>query len=153
MTLFAAVGKPLKKGYHYMLAEGSGLPEMKRFLIELAGQLTEQHRRERPYLCMDGLSSHKSPKLAEQLVRFKAMYQPAQSLPANCQSCHLVEVKKEYFYRLHKRDLGFRDEAELRQFVQQVCDEVPIDPDAVLRANRSWLKRYLALGADAISGL
>ena len=32
--------------------------------------------------------------------------------------------------------------------IQQLCDDVPIDTDAILRANRSYIDRYLQLGEE-----
>ena len=32
--------------------------------------------------------------------------------------------------------------------IQQLCDDVPINPDAILRANHAYLGHYRALGAE-----
>ena len=60
-------------------------------------------------------------------------------------------VKKEHTLRMHRRDNDFQNEAEFRQFVQQVCDDVHIDPDAILRANHAYFAHYRALGAELSS--
>ena len=32
--------------------------------------------------------------------------------------------------------------------IQQLCDDVPINPDAILRANRAYIAYYRALGEE-----
>ena len=57
-------------------------------------------------------------------------------------------MKREYLVRLHRRDADFRNEAEFRAMIQQLCDDVPIDVEAILRANHGYLAHYRALGAE-----
>ena len=74
VTLYGAVGRPLKNGYFYMIANTTDITETKRFLVELAGALKNQYSRQKPYLIMDNHPAHKSPKVREELGRYHPIF-------------------------------------------------------------------------------
>ena len=74
VTLYGAVGRPLKNGYFYMLAKATDIAETKRFLVELAGALKNPYSRSKPYLVMDNHQAHRSPKVREELARYHPLY-------------------------------------------------------------------------------
>ena len=84
VTLFGAVGRCLKNGYFYMIAKSTDIQEVKRFLVELAGELRNPYSRMKPYLVLDNHGAHRSPKVREELERFQVLWQPAYSSPVNC---------------------------------------------------------------------
>ena len=49
---------------------------------------------------------------------------------------------------MHRRERDLADDDEFRAMVQQVCDDVPVNPDTILRANRAYIVHYLKLAAD-----
>ena len=53
--------------------------------------------------------------------------------------------------RIHRRETDFANDAEFPAFIKKLCDEVPIDHTAILRANHDYIARYLALGAEQSS--
>ena len=59
VTLYGAIGQCLKGGKLYMIAEGTIMPEFKRFLGKLAQALKNPYGW-RPYLVLDNHSSHTS---------------------------------------------------------------------------------------------
>ena len=60
-------------------------------------------------------------------------------------------LKREYFVRLHRRDRDLLTDDEFTAMIQQLCDDVPIYPDSMLRANRTYINHYLALGDEQSS--
>ena len=148
--MFGAVGHPLKGGKYYMLAEGSTWKETKRFFGELAAALRNPYG-PRPYLVMDNLQAHHSDKVAEERNRFHECFQPAYSSPFNAQETCWAMLKRVYYQRLHRRDTDVKDHAEFERMIQQLCDDVHIDTDAMLRSNRAYINRYLQLGEDQSS--
>ena len=57
-------------------------------------------------------------------------------------------LKREYFVRLHRRERDLKDHAEFKAMIEKLYSEVPIDTEAMLRANRSHIAHYLALGDE-----
>ena len=53
VTLFGAVGEPLRDGKLYMVADATDLPSVKKFLLLMASQLKDPYTKVRPYLIMD----------------------------------------------------------------------------------------------------
>ena len=101
----------------------------------------------KPYLCLDNHPAHRSAKVREELSRFHVCFQPAYSSPANCQETIWAHLKREYYVRLHRRDEDVASEDEFRAMIRQLYEDVPINTEAILRANRRYLAQYLALGA------
>ena len=134
-----------------MLATKTDISEVKRFLVQLAGALKNPYKKARPYLILDNHAAHHSNQVRDELSRFHALFQPAYSSPFNCQETVWSQLKREYYVRLHWREHDPVDDAEFRAMIQQLCDDVPINPDAILRSNRDWLDKYLALGAEQSS--
>ena len=52
---------------------------------------------------------------------------------------------------LHRRETDMNTDQEFRAMIQQLCDDVPINTDSILRSNRAYIERYLALGAEQSS--
>ena len=50
--------------------------------------------------------------------------------------------------RLHRRDHDLADDAEFEAMIRQLYEEVPVDADAMLRANRAYVASYIALGDE-----
>ena len=131
-----------------MTAAATNIPETKRFLVALAGALRDPYRRMRPYLILDNHSAHHSSQVRDELTRFHALFQPAYSSPANCQETVWAQLKREYFVRLHRRDRDLASDAEFRAMIQQLTEDVPVNADSILRANRAWIAKYLELAAE-----
>ena len=85
ITLFGAVGKCLRGGKLYMTADSTDIPNVKRFLVMLAGALRDPYTRVKPYLVMDNHRAHHSNQVREELSRFHACFQVPYSSPFNCQ--------------------------------------------------------------------
>ena len=151
VTLFGAVGRCLKEGKLYMTAPSTDITSVKRFLVELAGAVRDPYTKERPYLVLDNHSAHRTPKVREELSRFHALFQPAYSSPFNCQETVWAQLKREYFVRLHRRDSDLANDVEFRDMILQLCEDVPVSADNMLRANRRYIAQYLALGAEESS--
>ena len=147
VTLFGAVGKSIRGGKLYMTADSTDIPNVKRFLVKLAGALRNPYGI-RPYLVLDNHRAHRSERVREELGRFRACFQPAYSSPFNCQETVWAQLKREYYTRMHRRDSDFADAAAFEAMVVQLCEEVPVDPDAMLRANRAYVASYIALGDE-----
>ena len=75
VTLYGAVGKCIKGGKLFMTGVATSIPETKRFLVMLAGQLRNP-RGPKPYLCMDNHRSHKSDEVIEEMRPFVPCFQP-----------------------------------------------------------------------------
>ena len=60
-------------------------------------------------------------------------------------------MKRVYYQRLHRRNTDLASHEEFKAMIQQLCDDVPINTDNILRANRSYVAHYLALGAEQSS--
>ena len=71
---------------------------------------------------------------------------PPYSSPANVQETVWAHLKREYYVRLHRRDVDFANEAEFRAMIQQLVDDMPVNTENILRANYRYLAQYLALG-------
>ena len=138
VTLFGAVGKSIRGGKLYMTADSTDIPNVKRFLVKLAGALRNPYGI-RPYLVLDNHRAHRSERVREELGRFRACFQPAYSSPFNCQETVWAQLKREYYVRLHRRDRDLASDDEFRAMVQQLCKDVPINTDAILRANQSYI--------------
>ena len=89
--------------------------------------------------------------MQEQLSRFRVLFQVPYSSPFNVVETVWAAYKREHLVRLHRRERDFPNAAAFEQAVLQLCDDVPIDPDAMLRANRSYIEHYLALGDEQSS--
>ena len=50
--------------------------------------------------------------------------------------------------RLHRRERDIANEEEFRQMIWQLTEDVPINTENMLRANRRWLDHYIALGEE-----
>ena len=57
-------------------------------------------------------------------------------------------LKREYLVRLHRRDADIENDDEFRAMIRKLYREVPVNVDAMLRANRSHIDRYIALGEE-----
>ena len=69
----------------FMLGEATNIPEFKRFLQVLAGELKNPYAQSKPHLVMDNHRAHRSEKVADLLgMYFVAEFQPAYSSPFNC---------------------------------------------------------------------
>ena len=79
---------------------------------------------------------------------FHPIFQAPYSSPGNCQEQIWAYLKREYYVRLHRREEDLADANQFRAMIQQLCDDVPINTDAILRANQRYLAHYLALGAE-----
>ena len=73
VTLFGAVGKPLRGGKFYMQLPSTDIPSVKRFLVALAGALYNPYG-PRPYLVMDNAPAHHSHQVREEMSRFRACF-------------------------------------------------------------------------------
>ena len=133
-----------------MTADATDIPNVKRFLVELAKALKNPYG-PRPYLVMDNHRAHRSERVREELGRFRACFQPAYSSPFNCQETVWSQLKREYYTRLHRRDCDFVDAAAFEAMVQQLCDDVPVNPTTILRANHAYIASYIALGDEQSS--
>ena len=60
-------------------------------------------------------------------------------------------LKREYFVRLYRRDRDLATDAEFSAMIEQLCEDVPINVDNILRANRDYVDHYLALGDEQSS--
>ena len=131
-----------------MMAPASDIVNLKKFLIQLAGALKNPYSHMRPYLVLDNLPAHRSPKVREELQRFHVCFQPPYSSPANCQETVWSILKREYYVRLHRRDEDLANDEAFRAMIRQLYEEVPIITENILRANQRYLAQYLALGSD-----
>ena len=82
---------------------------------------------------------------------FHKCYTPAMSSCYNVVEWVWSILKKAYLVRLHRRERDLRDHAEFEQMITQLYQEVPICTENILRANRSYIDHYLALGAEQSS--
>ena len=69
VTLWGAIGKPLRGGKFYMQLPSTDIPCLKVFLVALAEQLRNPYA-PRPYLVMDNAPAHHSKKVREEFSRF-----------------------------------------------------------------------------------
>lgn len=134
-----------------MTAPATDIPSVKKFLVELAGVLKDPYTRVKPYLIMDNHGAHRSDKIREELSRFHPCWQAPYSSPFNCQETVWSLLKREWLVRLHRRETDLANEAQFRDMVHQLCDEVAIDHSAILRANHDYIAHYLALGDELSS--
>ena len=63
-----------------------------------------------------------------------------------------AQLKREYLQRLDRRDRDVADQAEFHRMIRQLYREVPINVDAMLKANHGYIARYLALGDEQDAG-
>ena len=134
-----------------MTASSTDIPEVKRFLVQLAGALKDPYSKLRPYLVLDNHPAHRSNQVREELSRFHACFQPAYSSNFNCQETVWSLLKREYFVRLHRRDRDLTNQAEFRAMIEQLCADVPVNAENILRANRLYINHYLDLGDEQSS--
>ena len=134
-----------------MIAPSTDIASTKRFLLQLAGALRNPYSPLKPYLVLDNHPAHRSAQIREELSRFHACFQPAWSSPANCQETVWAQLKREFYVRLHRRDSDLANEEEFRGLVRQVYEDVPVNTDAILRANHRFIAKYLALGDEQSS--
>ena len=148
VTLFGAVGKSIRGGKLYMIAAATDIVHVKKFLVQLAGALKNPYSAQRPYLCLDNHPAHRSRQVREELSRFHVCFQPAYSSPANCQETIWSQLKSHYYTRLHRRDRDLTSDEEFRAMIRQLCDDIPINTDAILRANQPYLAKHLAMASE-----
>ena len=79
---------------------------------------------------------------------FHKCFQPAMSSCFQCVEWVWSILKKAYLVRLHRRETDLKDHAELEAMIVQLYQEVPICTENILRANRSYIEHYLALGEE-----
>ena len=134
-----------------MIAPATDIASTKRFLLQLAGALKNPYSPLKPYLVLDNHPAHRSSQVREELSRFHVCFQPAWSSPANCQETVWAQLKREFYVRLHRRDSDLADEEQFRAMVKQLYEDVPVNTDAILRANQGYIAKYLALGSASQS--
>ena len=133
-----------------MLAPATDIANVKKFLVKLAGALKNPYSGLKPYLCLDNHPAHRSPHVREELERFHICFQPAYTSTSNCQEAVWAQLKREFYTRLHRRDSDLANADEFKAMIQQLCDDVPINVDAMLRTNTRFIAQHLALGVRAI---
>ena len=134
-----------------MIAPSTDIASTKRFLLQLAGALKTPYSPLKPYLVLDNHPTHRSAQIREELSRFHVCFQPAWSSPANCQETVWAQLKREFYVRLHRRNSDLADEEQFRAMVKQLYEDVPVNTDAMLRANQRYIAQYLALGSASQS--
>ena len=151
MTLFGAVGNCLNST-QFMMGAATNIEEFKKFLVQVARAFRNPYAQVKPRLVMDNHPAHRSRHCRELLDQyFRPEFQPAYSksrrLPTNSlfpvlgSPFNVVEtcwahLKREYFVRLHRRDADILSMAQFRAMIKAVYEEVPINPDSLLRVNR-----------------
>ena len=148
VTLFGAIGNCLAQP-QYMLGPATDIVSFRKFLLQVVGALRNPYSAARPYLVLDNHPSHTSPKMREELhARFHVCFQPTASSPVNCQETVWAQIKREYYVRLHRRERDLASDEEFRNMIRELTEEVPINTENMLRANRHYLDHYIALGEE-----
>ena len=101
----------------------------------------------KPWLVLDNHTSHHT-RIAKRAMEnwFNVLYQPPYSSAFNCQETVWSVVKREYFCRMHRRDVELKTQLEYGQFLLEVCRDVPLNTINLHRANRKFIDQHLQLG-------
>ena len=59
--------------------------------------------------------------------------------PFNVVETCWAQLKREYFVRLHRRETNILDMAQFRAMIKALYEEVPLNQDSLLRANRQYV--------------
>ena len=77
---------------------------------------------------------------------------PVLGSPFNVVETCWAHLKREYFVRLHRRETNILDMAQFRAMIKALYEEVPLNQDSLLRANRQYVSFHAEIRLRGDSG-